>query len=115
MMRRRFTHYSLVCLALLLGSTSLYAQLDLPDPTKPSSFVPQVAKSTKSLVKQFKLHSVLISAQRRVAIINEKSVEVGDSVNGATVSQIEKSRVVLVKQGTHFSLSLVDHDFKQRK
>jgi len=114
-MLQRRSNCLLVCLALLLGSATAYAKLDLPDPTKPSSFVPQVAKSTESLAKQFKLHSVLISSQRRVAIINDKSVEVGDSVNGATVRQIEKSRVVLEKQGTRFSLSLVDHDFKQRK
>jgi len=115
MMVQRFTDNCLVCLALLLASTSLYANLDLPDPTRPGNLVPQVAMLPMSLVKQFKLNSVLISSQRRVAIINDKSVEVGDSVNGATVKQIEKSRVELVKQGTRFSLSLVDHDFKQRK
>ena len=114
-MQRQFSSCSLVCLALLMSSTSLHAQPDLTDPTRPGNFVAQVAATIMPLATQFKLHSVLISSQRRVATINETSVEVGDSVNGATVQQIEKTRVVLEKQGAQFSLSLIDHDFKQRK
>lgn len=114
-MWRKTVFFSSLLSALLLNSAVAQAKLALSDPTKPSRFVAQAVVSTAPLAKQFKLHSVLISSQRRVAVINEKSVQVGDTVNGATVQQINKNRVVLDKQGRRFNLNLVEHDFKQRK
>lgn len=102
-------------LLVLLGTTPVQAQLELPDPTRPANFLVQVNSAELPLADDFKLNSVLISSQRQVAIINEKSVEVGDLVNGATVRKIAKNWVELDKQGRHFSLSLIERDFKQRK
>lgn len=114
-MKRKISFLYSLSIALLCSSAMAQASSGLTDPTKPGRFVTQLAVSTASLVKQFKLHSVLISSQRRVAVINEKSVRVGDSVNGATVQKIEKNRVFLNKQGSQFSLTLTESDFKQRK
>jgi len=119
-MARVFKRYSfvlsiLIAMLVLLCLSPVQANMDLPDPTRPGNFSAPAERSEIPSAKQFKLHSLLISSQRRVAIINDKSVEVGDLVNGATVRRIDKNRVELDKQGTRFSLSLIEHDFKQRK
>jgi len=120
MVSRVFKRYSfafsiLVAMLVLVCASPARANVDLPDPTRPGSYSAQTERSEIPSAGQFKLHSVLISSTRRVAIINETSVEVGDQVNGATVRRIDKNRVELDKQGTRFSLSLIEHDFKQRK
>ncbi len=114
-MRFKSCYLKYLLAGFLLGSTSVHATLKLPDPTKPGSFTPPLTGAAEMQEKQFKLQSVLISSQRRVAVINDRSVQVGDRINGATVQQIEKNRVVLDKRGRRFDLGLDEYDFKQRK
>jgi len=104
-----------IAVLVLFAVSPAQANMDLPDPTRPGSYNEKTERSEMSLDKQFKLHSVLISSTRRVAIINEKSVEVGDQVSGAVVRRIDKNHVELDKQGARFSLNLMRNDFKQRK
>lgn len=44
---------------------------------------------------EFKLNSIIIDADRRIAIINNRIVGDGDFVDGAEVALIEKTRVIL--------------------
>ena len=104
-----------ISLLALLMTAPVNATQGLADPTRPGKFVAQNEAGEISLSEQFQLHSVLISSQRRVAIINDKSVEEGDQVDGATVKRIDKNHVDLVKNGARFTVVLNENDFKQRK
>lgn len=82
------------------------------DPTRPPTQAEieawlrggQVESSAAPTV--FELQSVLLSSQRRIAIINGQRVSVGDEIDGALVRAIDAGRVVLDHQGESLSLSI---------
>ena len=84
---------------LLTMSVASPPVMAMTDPTQPSGYTP--ARSAQILT----LDSVLISAQRRVAVINGKAVTVGERVAGATVVSIQPQRVVLQRAGKNFALT----------
>jgi len=65
-------------LALLLSSTLSLATESLRDPTRPLGFVSKKSK-TESLI----LHSVLMSKQRKVALINGQQLTENDVIAGS--------------------------------
>lgn len=77
----------------------------LRDPTRPLNFMPG-EESTGTLIEglenvfsSFRLNSVLIRDQDRIAVINDQRVRVGDQVGRATVTGIDNTRVVLDVDG----------------
>lgn len=54
----------------------------------------------------FQLQSVLISNQRRIAIINGRRLSEGDRIENAKVSRIEAGRVVMQRDGQSFILNI---------
>lgn len=66
----------------------------LRDPTKPLRFVAE----TEGLAS-LSLHSVLISEERKFAVINGKQVREQDVINGARILKIEPGRVKLLING----------------
>lgn len=54
----------------------------------------------------FQLQSVLISNQRRIAIINGQRVSEGDQIGTAEVSRIEAGRVVMQRDDQSFILTI---------
>ena len=80
----------------------------LPDPTRPSSALGDggddgVATGVHGLV----LQSVLIAPQRRLAVINGKTLAVGERIGEATVVAIRPQDVVLKRPSGEFTLRLV--------
>ena len=78
----------------------------LPDPTRPSSAVGDgdgVATGVHGLV----LQSVLIAPQRRVAVINGKTLAVGERIGDVTVAAIRPHEVVVKRASGEFTLRLV--------
>ncbi len=97
---------SLFILMFSLASITVHAQLD--DPTRPPGYRLILPGGQKVAGKiSFSLSSVRISATRRSAIVNDRSVEPGDTVNGAKVVAIYPSTVKLKKQGKVFTIRLV--------
>jgi MSHA biogenesis protein MshK len=76
---------------LLLGSPARAGDV-LPDPTRPE-IAPPSAASPATAAERFELRAVLIGGARRVAVINGRAVQVGDSVDGAEVLAIDAGRV----------------------
>ncbi|WP_127474647.1 hypothetical protein [Sulfurivermis fontis] len=66
-----------------------------------------VSTAMASGAAQFVLSSTLIARERRSAVINGRSVGVGDHVNGARVIEIQPSQVRLQHQGRQLTLSLL--------
>lgn len=79
------------------------------DPTRPGGYQTPVTKSFKGA----RLESVLISQQRKVAIIDGKSYQPGDSVAGAKLMTIEPHRVTIRKGSKTIELKLLDVDIKR--
>lgn len=105
---RRNKNYFLIVVTTVYGllmASSLWAQLD--DPTLPPDGVASIAtKDTDAATTTWKLSSILMSAQRSIAIINGQSVQVGDTLAGARVESINKTIVKLKHRGKVISLEL---------
>lgn len=76
----------------------------LRDPTEP----PQPTRAPQPAQPQLdlSLDSILISDNRRVAVINGQSASTGDSVDNARVRRIEADRVLVEINGTTRTLRL---------
>jgi MSHA biogenesis protein MshK len=102
-----------VCL-LGISSFSVYAQLD--DPTRPPGFTLMIPGQKKEKAgTTFSLSLVQISSLRRTAIVNDKLVEPGDTVDGAKVLGIYPSSVKLKKKGKSFTIKLLSKSIKSTR
>lgn len=104
-----FTSFILLALIFM---PAVQAQLD--DPTRPPGYrlvLPGGKKAATAI--RFSLSSVRISSTRRTAIINDRTVEVGDKVNSAKVIAIYPSSVKLKKLGKIFTIRLLSRIAKK--
>lgn len=95
------------------SSTIVHAQLD--DPTRPPGYRLVLPGGKKATTVRYSLSSVRISSTRRSAIVNDRSVEAGDLINGAKVVAIYPSSVKLKKQGKTFTVRLVSQIKKKTR
>jgi hypothetical protein len=122
-MRRIIATYVVVVLLLSLGFFGVGAIAsaeELRDPMQPPAFAmqkfreakwakkpkpvkPQVAK-TRS--KPLQLTSILYSAGRKIAIIDDQMLAVGDSIRGAELVRLTRQGARLVRKGKIINLSL---------
>lgn len=99
-MRRRMLIAMVVLQAGLCGAAM--ADEILRDPTRPySAHVGGV-----SVAPRFAVHAIIVSPERRVAIVNGRRVGVGASVDGATVIAIEKDHLILDQNGQRITAYL---------
>jgi hypothetical protein len=87
---------------LLFGATSVLAAESLPDPTKPAVDIPYESETGKVGVgnelpvpKKEGLQSIIISHQRRAAVINGVTVAQGEKIGDATLVEVRGNSVVL--------------------
>mgnify|MGYP007065670799 CR=1 FL=1 len=103
-----------IMMAFLMGSNNVLAQLD--DPTRPPGYRLVLPGGKKASTKTYySLSSVRISKMRRSAVINDRTVEAGDMVNGAKVIAIYPSSVKLSKQGKNFTIRLLSQVVKKTR
>ncbi len=93
---------SLLPIIGLLVATSVEAR-DFRDPTRPYS-PPVVARA--AVAKSFVVNAIFVSSRRQIAVINGQRVAVGDVVDGATVTRIEKHAITLDANGREVTASL---------
>lgn len=103
-----------VCFALS-AALALPVHAQLRDPTEPPAAVRRAAESaaagTAGVVQDEEpagpqLQSVLISAKRRVAVIDGQPLRLGQKYRGAVLESIMPTQVVLVRGGTREILKL---------
>jgi len=81
------------------GTVTLADGETLKDPTQPFDWAKP--KQRTKAKQSYKLNYLLYASERKQAIINGKTVTVGDHVSGAKVLKITESSVhLLVKDGT---------------
>ena len=109
-MRVMHSLYYVLMMGLVLASALPARAADLfdglPDPTRPAS-VPGAGESAPRAVHGLVLQSVLIAPQRRLAVINGRTLAVGESVDGVTVVDIQAHEVVVKRASGELTLRLV--------
>ena len=125
-MRQVVTTYFAVVAFLALGFFGVGALAkgaELRDPMQPPPFAlqkfrqakwsakPAVTTSSalKPKPKPLQLTSILISRQRKIAIIDDQMLVVGDRIRGARLVRLTRSGARLVRKGKVINLSL-DND-----
>ena len=104
----------LPCLVLALAPFGAGAGEAIEDPMRPSwARTDAKARSAPTRDERFKVDTIVVSPERRVAIINGRSVEVGEWVNGARVIRIDADSVILELDGARFTIALAITDIKK--
>jgi len=102
-----------VLLALFLPAMVMAAQHERRDPLRPPGEIGAVSEPSFD-ASAWQLFSTLVADGRRVAIINDRTVRVGDRVEGARVVAIESGRVELDYRGRRFAISRPGAGFSKR-
>ncbi len=97
----------------VLPATSALGSDDLRrDPTLPGEWMPQTQRASDAVTPI--LSSVLIGADRRLAVIDGKLLAIGEAHGGFTVRQIEPDHVVVsIADGSRLTLLLDTHDMNK--
>ena len=82
------------------------------DPTRPASLAGGNAGAEISQQK-WKLTSTLIGPQRRVAIINDRIVQIGQKIDGAELVAVDADSVLIRYSGKKIQLKLIAGTVKQ--
>lgn len=93
--------------------TSVYAELI--DPTAPSNYVAEarVLSKTSTGIQTYTLHAILVSNDKKIAIINDSIVKVGDVVGDNKVKSIEADKVTLIGSRGESELKLFENSMKE--
>ena len=96
-MAERLKALMLLAALPLAAWPAAHAQPVLSDPTRPPNVLPGAARdaSQSSEAPASRLQSVLISPQRRLAVIDGRTVPLGGKVDDATLVQIAETHVTL--------------------
>lgn len=97
---------TLACVMLLAIAGAAAAGDELRDPTRPS-YLPSETASRTASAPSWRLESIIVSANRRLAVINGRVVGVNDRVNAARVVEILPYEVHLEYEGEIRRISLV--------
>lgn len=95
---------SLMFAALLVTAAAAAEEAPVRDPMRPPGS--DAAASVVAPRPRFVLTAVLISSERRVAIVNGKPYQQGAVVDGAEIVAIERGAVRLKERGTEHVISL---------
>lgn len=94
----------LLPIAALLALAPAAAQ-EIGDPTRPTTF--RTSAPVETLAQpQWRLQSTLVASQRRVAVINGRTVREGEMIDGARLLEITAAGVRLERGGQSFELTL---------
>lgn len=103
-----------LCLAVMISFSVLANTEKLRDPTMPLRYA-AVGNSQTPTAIALQLHSILISQQRRLAVINGQSLRQGDDIKGTgfRVIAIQANSVTVQSNQATRVLSLVDTKVKK--
>ncbi len=87
----------LICLAAAVLFSAHATAEELPDPTRPpvSLAQPDVAPADGAAVQPLGLQSIIISRNRRAAIIGSETVELGGKYGDAKLIEVNEGSIVL--------------------
>jgi len=94
-------------LGLLAMSVGALFPAQAGDPTRPPQFSPTPAQAEAPKARSLTLQQILVSGDKRSAVINDQLVREGDRVNGAQVVRITPDKVVVKIRQKLKTLSLI--------
>jgi len=97
---------SLLAAAMLAAAAAAAAQA-LDDPTRPTALAEPERAARAESGPRWRLQSTLVAEDRRLAIINGRSVGPGDRVDGATVRDVRQDGVTLEIEGRRIELRML--------
>lgn len=103
-MRNPLKRLAISALLLTLVYGVSHADQGFRDPTRP--YTARIAGATPA--PRFVVNAIIISSDRRVAIVNGRRVGIGGSVGAATVVAIEKHQLILEVDGKRITANLHD-------
>ncbi|MGH8482089.1 MAG: general secretion pathway protein GspB [Nevskiaceae bacterium] len=95
-----------LALAMLAGAAAAAAQ-GFGDPTRPTSMDDPAPVRRAESGPRWRLQSTLVAEDRRLAIVNGRTVRPGDRVDGATVREVRQDGVTLEVEGRRIELRLL--------
>lgn len=124
-MKRHYVLIAGMCAMLLTGANDAALAADhtegnaesenlrVEDPMQPSWLRKRATSQATPVTRtRFSVDTIVVSPQRRVAVINGRSVGVGETVNGARVLDIEPDRVTLDVDGNKLTIELTISNIK---
>ncbi|MEH6448582.1 MAG: hypothetical protein V7765_07920 [Oleispira sp.] len=105
-MYKIFENFFLIMLSLLTVSIYSPVSYSAQDPTRPPSWMAESA-NVETRKEVLILQQILISKNRKIAVINDKVVSEGDMVKGAKVREINRDWVSIIRSGRRVTLKLV--------
>lgn len=97
---------TLACSAVVAGHVCAQ-ELPLKDPMRPFS-VERAIQSTSTAPRP-RVSAILISPERRIAVIDDRHYREGDVFGGASIIRIESRAVYLRRGEQNFVMSLAEH------
>lgn len=85
----------------------------MTDPMQPPGQRGMSTKQAKPAQEPWRLTSTLIGEHRRLATINNKTLRIGDSINGARLLDIQQATVTIYYQNRRIKLSLLPSSVKR--
>lgn len=105
-------------LAMLVMVLLVFAKVapaaEFADPTRPTYVQNDDAAQAENVRKKYRLSSILVGEQRKLAVINGQRVREGDRVGNAKVTRISRSSVTLLIQDAAVNIALSAHDIKKQ-
>jgi hypothetical protein len=92
---------------LLLLPLAAAAQSGLGDPTRPTSLSEPDASLPAVQGPRWRLQSTLVANERRLAVINGRTIAQGGRIDGATLVEVRQDGVTLDAQGERINLRLL--------
>jgi len=119
-------HYFILSIAIFnFFFTVMVSASMLIDPTRPFNWRPvapvqenddmEVEAVKIAVPKEWHVSFLLYSSQRKIAIINNKIVKIGEEVEGAKVTAIRPNGVTLVYQQTTLTIPFMSINIKSPK
>lgn len=110
MMKRRLMTLCFLYSVSAISESSLSRRTsDEHDPTKPALISAEGSTDKNQNNKMaFHLQSIIIGKNKRLALVNGLFISVGEKVEGATLTEINKNSVVLLRSGRSITLYLFD-------
>ena len=97
----------LLVLLALLGAGPAGAQTGFGDPTRPTSLSePEAERAAAPQGPRWRLQSTLVADNRRLAVINGRTVTQGGQVDGARLVEVRPDGVTLEEDGRQIVLRL---------
>lgn len=81
------------------------ARAELRDPTQPPDFI----SSGDTIVTTWRLDAIIISENRRIAIINGQSLKIGEKISGNQLVDVQPYSVQLEGADGKITLFLIDN------